>query len=407
MTDWRLPAHIYDHLAPQTHWLESKRRAILDLFFAFGYRLVMPPIAEHQNALAQGGEDLDKRMVRVADPLSGWMLGLRPDMTPQIARIDAHVLAEEGITRLCYCDRVLHAYPASDFAEREPLHMGAEIYGESDLSADVESLELLYRALLICGIHPVHIEITDMGLLRNLAKHCGIVADSEDSGKFMAALQTKDRQAIDGLLNQYRVLPETQSQIVAFMRLQGGEEILDTAAQLFAQVPSLIASINQLQSLAKALHRRSADLCLRFDLADGRGYHYHTGVMFSAFAEGWSQALAHGGRYDGFGEKFGRARAATGFTLNLFEIWGCAEHQSAKHDLNKDLPYQTRIFVPESILTSPVAEKTIHDWREKGLAVVVAHMPQSQNIGQYAKRQACTHFAQRQDQTLIYLPIAD
>lgn len=390
MTDWQLPAHIHDHLAPETHWLEAKRRVLLDYYFAHGFRLIMPPMAEYQEALAQGGQDVDRRMIKVVDHLSGRMLGLRPDITPQAARIDAHVLAEEGVTRLCYSDRALHAHPSTPFAEREPWHIGAEIYGETSWLADAEAIRLLQNTLILCDIASPMVEVHHMGIIRELANVSGLSALPQWislQDEYLQALQTKDVKALLTLLQSASVEKVWGGIFEKFINLFGDDRVLDSAQTLFADYPTILSPINDLQQLACELAQDEHPITLTFDLSDGRGYHYHTGIMFSAYAAEWSQALAQGGRYDGFGARFGRSRPATGFTINLFEVSLCAHRQNPLTDAS--LPFQHRLFVDRNLLRETSANAYIKQLRAQNMAVIVAPTPEGKNSAIAAQHHAC------------------
>lgn len=308
--NWLLPEYLADALPLEAARIERQRRAMLDLFRVHGYELVMPPLVEYLDSLLTGsGQDLKLRTFKLVDQVSGRTLGVRADMTPQVARIDAHLLNRQGTTRLCYCDSVLHTMPASISASREPIQIGAELYGHAGFEADLEVIRLMAGALAAAGAAPTRIDIGHVGIFRALAETAGLDAGQLDTA--LSLLQGKD---VPGLQDFCAGLPEPQR--AAFLHLPtlyGGVEVLDRAAAALPKLPSVTAALATLRGVATAL----PDLPLSFDLADLRGYHYHNGLVFAAYHAGNPAALALGGRYDGAGAAFGRARPATGFSMDL------------------------------------------------------------------------------------------
>jgi ATP phosphoribosyltransferase regulatory subunit len=304
---WLLPEYIEDILPAEAMRIEKLRRAILDLFFERGYELVMPPLLEYTDSLLTGtGHDLELRTFKVVDQLSGRMMGLRADITPQVARIDAHLLNREGVTRLCYCGSVLHTRPAGPAATREPIQIGAELYGEAGVEADVEILLLLCRALELAGVRNARIDIGHVAVFRSLA------ADLEPSleAELFAALQRKDVPELKALTEGLGA--KTREALLLLPQLYGGVEVLDTAEKKLPKTPGLTGALATLRTLVAA-----CTLPVSLDLAELRGYHYHSGVVFDAYCDGVAGAVARGGRYDEVGKAFGRARPATGFSIDL------------------------------------------------------------------------------------------
>lgn len=308
--NWLLPEYLADALPIEAARIERQRRAVLDLFRVHGYELVMPPLIEYLDSLLTGsGQDLRLRTFKLVDQVSGRTLGVRADITPQVARIDAHLLNREGLTRLCYCDSVLHTMPASISASREPIQIGAELYGHAGHEADLEVLRLMAAALAAAGVPASRIDLGHVGIFRALAEAAGLNADQLDVA--LSLLQAKDVPGLEdfcaGLAEPYRA---------AFLRLPtlyGGVEVLDLAACVLPALAPIAAALADLKKLAAAM----PELPLSFDLSDLRGYHYHNGVVFAAYHLGAAAAVALGGRYDGAGKDFGRARAATGFSMDL------------------------------------------------------------------------------------------
>jgi ATP phosphoribosyltransferase regulatory subunit len=315
--NWLLPEYISDALPQEAARIERLRRSVLDLFRVHGYELVMPPMLEYLDSLLTGaGSALTLRTFKLVDQLSGRTMGVRADMTPQVARIDAHLLNRQGVTRLCYCDSVLHTLPASQTASREPIQLGAELFGFAGIEADLEVIRLLAAALQATGTPASRIDLGHVGVFRALASAAALDAESE--ALILQLLNVKDipglRSACASVAEPYR------SALLRLPELYGGESdgqsLLDLAARELPALPAITAALDDLRQLRAAL----PDLPLSFDLADLRGYHYHNGVVFAAYYPGFPGAIARGGRYDGVGKAFGRARPATGFSLDLREI---------------------------------------------------------------------------------------
>jgi ATP phosphoribosyltransferase regulatory subunit len=308
--NWLLPEYLADALPLEAARIERQRRAVLDLFRTHGYELVMPPLIEYLDSLLTGaGQDLRLRTFKLVDQVSGRTLGVRADMTPQVARIDAHLLNRQGTTRLCYCDSVLHTMPASISASREPIQIGAELYGHAGHEADLEIIRLLAGALRVAGAAPSRIDIGHVGIFRALTESAGL--DAEQLDVALSLLQGKD---VPGLQEFCAALPESQrAAFLALPTLYGGVEVIERAAALLPPLPAVANALATLRCVAAAL----PDLPLSFDLADLRGYHYHNGLVFAAYHPANASAVALGGRYDGAGAAFGRARAATGFSMDL------------------------------------------------------------------------------------------
>lgn len=310
---WLLPEAIEDVLPRDSLRIEAMRRRILDELMAHGYELVIPPLLEYVESLVgERGQDLDLRTFKLVDQLSGRSMALRADITPQVARIDAHLLNRAGVTRLCYCGSVLHTLPAGFNATREPLQIGAEIYGHGGLEADIESIRLLASALRLCELAPSRIDLGHVAVFRALATLAGLASEAQE--ELFSALQGKDVPLVRELVAG---APEVaRSALLALPELYGDRRVLDQAAKLLPELPEISNALADLRRLADAL----AELPLSFDLADLRGYHYHSGVAFAAYCVGSPAAVALGGRYNDFGRVFGRARAATGFSMDLREL---------------------------------------------------------------------------------------
>lgn len=310
---WLLPDHIQDTLPPEADKLEALRRRLLDAFRVHGYQLVMPPMLEYLDSLTTGaGQDLELRTFKLVDQLSGRTMGVRADMTPQVARIDAQLLNRRGVSRLCYCANVLHSLPSTLTATREPLQLGAELYGHAGLEADVEIIRLLAEVMQVAQVPASRIDIGHVGLFRILAARAGVAPEREEP--LFDLLQAKD---VPGLGEFVAELAEPwRSALMALPGLYGGAAVLKRARAALPDDAEVIRAIDEMCALAAAL----ADLPISFDLADLRGYHYHSGVVFAAYGNGAASALALGGRYDLLGGAFGRGRPATGFSLDLRQL---------------------------------------------------------------------------------------
>ena len=310
---WVLPDHIQDALPSEADKLEGLRRKLLDAFRVRGYQQVMPPLLEYLDSLTTGaGRDLRLRTYQLVDQLSGRTMGVRADMTPQVTRIDSHLLNRQGVTRLCYCGSVLHTLPSTLTATREPLQLGAELYGHAGIEADIEVLRLLAEVMRLADVPATRIDIGHVGLFHALAGRAGLVPGREEM--LFDLLQSKDVPGLHKMLAG--VAEPVRSALLMLPELYGGPEVLEQAVARLPKDAEIAAALDDLRQLAVAL----ADLPISFDLADLRGYHYHSGVVFAAYGGGSPAALALGGRYDRVAEAFGRARPATGFSLDLREL---------------------------------------------------------------------------------------
>jgi len=317
MRRWLLPEYVDDILPDEAQRIEALRRTLLDHFRAHGYRLVQPPLIEHLDSLLTGtGHDLELQTFKVVDPLSGRLLGVRADMTPQVARIDAHLLNEPGVTRLCYAGSVLRTVASGGAQTREVLQVGAELYGESGISADVEVLSLMLSALDAAAVHGLHLDLGHVGVYRALSNGSRLAGEGGDSELF-AAMRTKDVPAVAALTA--RLATAWREAFVLLPTLYGpADEILARARSQLPDTPSIAGALATLETLAHTA--RDQVEALHIDLADLRGYHYQSGASFSVFTAGEPNAIGRGERYDGIGKAFGRARPATGFTFDLRQL---------------------------------------------------------------------------------------
>jgi ATP phosphoribosyltransferase regulatory subunit len=312
---WQLPDGVEEVLPARARTVERLRRRLLDLYRGWGYELVIPPLVEFTDSLLIGlGQDLDLLTFKLTDQLSGRTMGVRADITPQVARIDAHSLAQDGVTRLCYAGSTLHTRPKTLMASRSPIQVGAELYGDNSLAADVEIIRLMLATLEEAGVGNVTLDLGHVGVYEAVLDSAGLSAEREAT--VFDALQRKSLPDLAEAL--VGVDADAAAMIIALVDLHGDEAVLNDARELFAdRAPAALDAVDALQDVATDVRRQRPDLCIYFDLAELRGYHYHTGVVFAAYAPGHGQALANGGRYDDVGAVFGRARPATGFATDL------------------------------------------------------------------------------------------
>lgn len=314
---WLLPEGIDEVLPPRAYQLEQLRRQLLDLFRGWGYELIIPPFIEFLDSLLTGtGHDLDLQTFKLTDQLSGRLMGVRADMTPQAARIDAHQLKREAPVRLCYIGTVLRTRPDGLGGSRDPLQVGAELFGHAGVEADIEIVSLLVETLRVVGVPSPYLDLGHVGIFRGLARQAALDADAEEA--LFDALQRKAIPEIDSLLASLNVPAAERSMLAALPLLNGGNEVLARAReQLRAAGAPVQAALDELEAIARALGERLPQVPLHFDLGELRGYRYQTGAVFAAFAPGYGRELARGGRYDEVGRVFGRSRPATGFSADL------------------------------------------------------------------------------------------
>jgi ATP phosphoribosyltransferase regulatory subunit len=323
MPNWLLPENIADVLPSEARKIEELRRSILDNFRLYGYELVMPPLLEYLESLTAAGPDIDLRMFKLVDQLSGRTMGMRADMTTQVARIDAHLLNRESVTRLCYAGSVLHTKPSGLHATREPLQIGAEIYGHAGLEADAEIQELALASLALAGFSQVRLDISHVGILRAILEQDPRA--KQDEAELTVLLRAKDVPGLQAITVAYS--SATRSALLALPGLYGDATTLERARNTLPQLPGIGRALDEVNSLVNLADRASVTI----DLADLRGYQYESGAMFSIYVPGLPNAVARGGRYDHVGEAFGRARPATGFSMDLRELARLLPSASRKH----------------------------------------------------------------------------
>jgi ATP phosphoribosyltransferase regulatory subunit len=328
MNRWLLPENIADILPSEARKIEDLRRILLDRFQAYGYELVMPPMLEYLDSLLTGsGQDLNLKTFKLVDQISGRTLGLRADMTPQVARIDAHLLNRQGVTRLCYAGSILHTRAAAGSSSREQLQLGAEIYGHAGWEADLEIQALLNDVLNLSQVGQVTLDMSHAGLLTAILGDFSPKPDSLDA--LYSALQTKDLPGLNQVLLDWPA--EVKSAVLALANLSGSpKKVLDQARQNLPKTATVKAALDELERLCAAVADLPNSPQLNLDLSDLKGYQYHSGVMFAAYVEGLPVAIARGGRYDMVGKAFGRSRPATGFSLDIMTLARISKKDSRK-----------------------------------------------------------------------------
>jgi len=357
---WLLPEGMEDLLPEQAEKIEFLRRSLLKMYQRWGYRFVMTPLVEHLESLQVGtGNDIGKHTFKLIDEMSGRLLGVRADITPQVSRIDAHRLKHEGPSRLCYAGHVLLTRPRELGGSRNPVQIGAELYGHSGKESDIEILELMLSSLDKAGLKDISLDLGHVGVFRALIRQYAI--GNEREAELFDALQRKAKPEIEDLLDG----EEAKNAFVALVSLNGDETVIDEARSILSSAAQgkdnteVDGALMALMQIVSGLKYRYPDVCLHIDLAELRGYQYHTGAVFSAYVPGYWQAVAQGGRYDDVGKVFGRARPATGFSLDLRAI--CNILPAFTND-------ETGIFAPA--VNDSSLEKKIHELREAGECVI-------------------------------------
>lgn len=357
MHNWLLPEYIEDVLPAEAARIETLRRVLLDLFKVHGYQYVIPPMLEYMESLITGaGHDLDLATFKVVDQLTGRLMGVRADMTPQAARIDAHLLNHQGITRLCYAGSVLRTTPDGLARTREPLQLGAELYGHAGIESDIEIHSLLIKALQSIGITQVHLDFSHVNVFGSLIESSQINPQLEQD--LYAALKSKDQSSVASLT--HGLDSSIREALLHLTELNGDQSILQHAQRVLPATPAINEALSCLERVAANLE--NTGVTVSFDLSELRGYHYHSGIVFAAYAQGYKGPLALGGRYDEVGQAFGRARPATGFSLDLRGVVTALQPACQ----------QKAIFAP--VHSDPALTAKIHALRAEG-QVVIQELP--------------------------------
>ena len=313
---WLLPEGVEEILPEEAKAIDSLRRKLLDMYSSWGYDMVIPPLLEYTDSLLIGlGRDIDLLTLKVTDQLSGRTLGIRADITPQTARMDAHSFRRQGANRLCYAGHVVHARPKNPLATRTPIQAGVEFYGEASVEADIEVVCLLLESLKLAGLPRLHIDLGHVGIYRAIAAAAQLAPAREQ--EFFELLQRKAMTEIRAWVAANIGDAACAAALLALPNLAGSLAVIDTARSQFSGLPQVLAALDQLDRLAAVVQARYPQAELYFDLGEVCGYHYLTGLVFAAFAPGYGNPIASGGRYDHIGEVFGRARPATGFAVDI------------------------------------------------------------------------------------------
>jgi len=390
---WLLPEGIEEILPEEAKHLESLRRKILDTFACWGYELVIPPFIDYLDSLLTGsGHDLELQTFKLTDQISGEMLGVRSDMTPQVARIDAHNINAQWPTRLCYAGTILHTKGDPLEKTRSPMQIGAELYGHAGKESDVEVIRLMLEMLAMSGLQNVHLDLGHVGIYRALSRQAGLT-DSQEAELF-DVLQRKARPELQELMAGYSIDDELKTMFLKLPQLNGGQETLARARTVLKAANGEVKqALADLEAIAEKLAVCFPSLPISFDLAELRGYHYHTGVVFAAFVPTVGREIARGGRYDNIGAIFGRARAATGFSadLKVLSALGKASYQKQQ---------QTLIFAPYG--DDAALHEKIRDLRAEG-HVVVQQLPGQTGTALELK---CISILEQDHQNWVVRPLA-
>jgi len=354
---WVLPDGIDDVLPQQAQLVESARRRLLDLYASWGYDLVIPPVVEFTDSLLSGSDtDLDLMTFRITDQISGRMMGIRADITPQAARIDAHSLCRLGPSRLCYAGTVLHTKPRGPLESRTPISIGVELFGEAGVSADIEVIELFLKTLELSAVEAVHLDLGHVDIFRGLLANADLSTAQES--ELFELLQRKALAELEAWVAENIGDAQLAKWLKLLPTLSGNEEVLAKAMQGLCGAPdSVINALNQLEQVVTAL--KDKNITIYLDLGEMPGFHYHTGIVFAAYIQGYGKALGNGGRYDHVGEAFGRARPATGFAFDLRSLVTNGRFATE---------VTSGIYVPQS--DDPECCKQVELLREQGQRVV-------------------------------------
>ncbi len=387
---WLLPEGIGETLPPQAQSLERLRRILLDLYQSWGYELIFPPFVEYLESLLTGtGGDLDLQTFKLTDQVTGRTLGIRADITPQAARIDAHQLRRDCPTRLCYLGTVLASRASALSVSRSPLQIGAELYGHSSVEAELEILCLMIETLRRSGISDLHLDLGHVGIYRGLARQAGLNKHQELA--LFAALQRKAVPEIESLVRNFKLDSAISGMLVCLAELSGEGALHAASDHLKDGCTEVLEAVSQLQQLDTLLRERHPDLPVHYDLAELRGYHYHTGVVFAAFVPAMGQELARGGRYDDIGRVFGRARPACGFSADLNVLL----------DLGRVEPSTAEPTIFAAFDRDPGLRERVMALRASGRRVIEA-LP-GQTAG--AKEMGCGEILNKKDGHWVIVPV--
>ena len=380
---WLLPAGIEESLPPVAWRIEHLRRRILDLFVSWGYDLVIPPLIEYvESLLITGDESLNLQTFKFVDQLNGRIMGVRADMTPQVARIDAHMLHDRLINRLCYAGETLTARPGDLRRTRSPLQFGAEIYGDVNYEGDAEIIRLMLEMLTLVGIQDVYIDLGHVGIFSALSSAVGF--NKEQEHHFSDLLSRKAAHEMQEYLEAYGISGKLKEQLMTLLELNGKPEVLSKAGTLLGDIPGVNTALEELSAISS--HLLSLGIEPHHDLAELRGYHYKTGIVFAAFIPGMGQEVVRGGRYDNIGKVFGRARPAVGFSGDLYMLAELVSDDGKNSSARNDDERSIFAPVPSTEEPADALKATIASLRKSGERIV-----QSLHRGETPKSVACSH----------------
>jgi ATP phosphoribosyltransferase regulatory subunit len=390
---WLLPEGIEEILPEEAKHLENLRSKLLDLFACWGYDLVIPPFIDFLDSLLTGsGHDLDLQTFKLTDQISGEMLGIRADMTPQVARMDAHNLKHEWPTRLCYVGTILHTRGDPLEKTRSPMQIGAELYGHAGKESDIEVIRLMLEMLAITGVLNVHLDLGHVGIYRALSRQAGLTGLQES--ELFDVLQRKARPELQELMDRYPIDINLKAMLLKLPELNGGKDTINKARAVFSKANDDVNNaLENLEAIAEKLSARFPSLPISFDLAELRGYHYHTGMVFAAFVPSIGREIARGGRYDNIGAVFGRARPATGFSADL-KLLSTLSKQTCQEQ-QREL-----IFAPYA--DDAALNEKIRDLRARHQAVVQQLPGQTGS----AKELGCTSILELDNHNWVVRPLA-
>jgi ATP phosphoribosyltransferase regulatory subunit len=358
---WLLPDGIEDILPGQAQELELIRRRLLDLYASWGYEYVIPPMVEYLESLLTGtGRDLDLKTFKVTDLVSGRTMGIRADMTPQVARIDAHSLDRPGPARLCYAGTVLHSQADNMLASRTPIKVGAELFGHSDRGSDLEIVSLMIESLKVLGIDAIHLELGDVSIFRHLVETANL--GDRTTEEMFSMVQRKSFAELARLVEELNIDAQAGEILRLLPSLCGDRSVLGRSKELLSAYPAILDRLENLEWITDGVSRRFANVEIYYDLSELRGYNYHTGIVFAAYVGESGQVVAKGGRYDHIGEVFGRRRGATGFDVQLKGLPGKVRSLAAGK--------QTVLAGDSGEATADSRWREIQTLREKGFVVV-------------------------------------
>lgn len=389
---WLLPDGIEEILPEEAQNLEFLRRRLLDLFSSWGYELVIPPFIEFLESLLVGtGQDIDLQTFKLTDQLSGRMMGVRADMTPQVARIDAHNLKRDEPTRLCYLGTVLRTLGDHLEKSRCPMQIGAELYGHSGIESDLEILNLMLEMLDQAGLDSVHIDIGHVEIFRGLAKQANL--SKEQEAEIFDVLQRKASEEFEALLQRLSLTDDLHGMLSLLPQLNGGREVIDLARTKLADADrSVLEALDELEQMAEWITTQMPERPLNIDLAELQGYHYHAGLVYAAFVPGYGREVARGGRYDNIGQDFGRGRAATGFSADLKTISRLAVAESVES--------AKKVFAPGFTKKDDQLESEIKKLRQQGRVVIRNLAGQESD----AAAMGCSEILTKKDNNWLVIP---